>query len=160
MQRVNTAARPCLKLVLGGRIHRRKGEGPVTQRRLYALLVTTIAALSTLLVCYNWFARPDVPLPVAMYLSPAEPGSEQQPEQTPAEHEQRIQEVLQSYSINLNTADAETLTQLPRIGQVLAGRIIEYRNQHGPFDLVDQLLEIKGIGEVTLEALRPYVYIQ
>lgn len=131
----------------------------MTPRRLYALLVTTVAALSVLLVGYNYITRPDVPLPVAVYLTPSESLPQSQAEQAATEHKRKVQEILQSYSIDLNTADAETLTQLPRIGQVLAGRIVEYRNQHGPFISLEELTQIKGIGEATLEALRPFVYL-
>ncbi len=131
----------------------------MTERKIYALLVTTVTVLSALLVGYNLFARPDIPIPVAVYLTPSEALPPQQAAQAAAEHEQRVKEILQSYSIDLNTADAETLTQLPRIGQVLAGRIVEYRSQNGPLTSLEQLTEIKGIGEATLEALRPYVYL-
>jgi competence protein ComEA len=57
--------------------------------------------------------------------------------------------------VNINTADSERLQTLPRIGPVLAGRIIDYRDQHGPFAAVDDLTLVKGIGEATLERLRP-----
>lgn len=56
--------------------------------------------------------------------------------------------------VNVNTADSETLQTLPGIGPVLAGRIIDYRNAHGPFDTVESLMEVKGIGAATLEKLR------
>jgi competence protein ComEA len=61
--------------------------------------------------------------------------------------------------VNINTADSQTLETLPRIGPVLALRIIEYREQHGPFSDVSELIEVKGIGEVTLEQLRPYITV-
>ena len=59
---------------------------------------------------------------------------------------------------NVNTASVEELQQnLPRIGPALAGRIAEYRRQHGRFATVEQLVEVRGIGEKTLENLRPWV---
>lgn len=61
--------------------------------------------------------------------------------------------------VNVNTADAATLDTLPGIGEVLAGRIIEYREQNGPFATVDELINVSGIGEVTLEELRPLVVV-
>ncbi|MEE9212033.1 MAG: helix-hairpin-helix domain-containing protein [Phycisphaeraceae bacterium] len=61
------------------------------------------------------------------------------------------------YRINLNTADADTLTLLPRIGPSLAHRIVEYRQQHGRFRAVDQLDLVRGIGPRTVNRLRAWV---
>ncbi len=61
------------------------------------------------------------------------------------------------YPININTADRATLQLLPGIGETYAKRIIEYREQNGGFDTVEELLNIKGIGERRLERLRPVV---
>lgn len=59
--------------------------------------------------------------------------------------------------INLNTATEADLVRLPGIGPALARRIVEYRRQIGGFKSVEQLLEVKGIGEKKLEQIRPYV---
>lgn len=57
--------------------------------------------------------------------------------------------------VNLNTADAATLQrELLGIGQVKADAIVAYREAHGDFASVDELLEVKGIGEATLEKNR------
>ena len=55
--------------------------------------------------------------------------------------------------MNLNTADAEALTALPGIGEELAARIVEYREEHGPFKTVEDLTEVPGIGQGKLAAL-------
>ncbi|MDR1740927.1 MAG: ComEA family DNA-binding protein [Synergistaceae bacterium] len=56
--------------------------------------------------------------------------------------------------IDVNTASAEALVSVNGIGPSLAGRIIEYRTLHGPFNSVDELRKVKGIGAKTLEAIR------
>lgn len=55
--------------------------------------------------------------------------------------------------ININTATAEELADLPRVGPVLAGRIVEFREQHGPYGQPSDLDAVPGIGPVMLEAL-------
>ena len=62
--------------------------------------------------------------------------------------------------LDLNAASAEDLQRLPRVGPVMAQRIIAYREQKGGFRRVEELLKIKGIGEKTLAKLRPHLYIR
>jgi competence protein ComEA len=61
--------------------------------------------------------------------------------------------------ININTADSIALQQLPGIGPVLAQRIVDLRETQGPFSSVDQLINVKGIGDTTLERLRPLITV-
>ena len=61
--------------------------------------------------------------------------------------------------ININTASAAELTVLPGIGDVLAGRIVAYREANGPFQSVDQLANVEGISATKVEELRPYVRV-
>jgi competence protein ComEA len=61
--------------------------------------------------------------------------------------------------IDLNTATSEQLQTLPRIGPVMAQRIIEYRQTHGGFTSVEDLMNVKGIGEKTFEKIRPLVVV-
>jgi len=55
--------------------------------------------------------------------------------------------------VNINTASAELLQTLPGIGEVLAARIIDYREEHGDFRSVGALIHVSGIGEKKLEAI-------
>ncbi len=57
-------------------------------------------------------------------------------------------------TIPLNQATAEQLQALPGVGPALAERIISYRDEHGPFTSVDQLAEVKGIGQAKLAKLK------
>ncbi|CAM3790090.1 MULTISPECIES: ComEA family DNA-binding protein [Pseudomonadaceae] len=64
-------------------------------------------------------------------------------------------QVAQVAAVNLNTADAATLQrELAGIGATKAQAIVAYREEHGNFASVDELLEVKGIGEATLEKNR------
>jgi competence protein ComEA len=67
------------------------------------------------------------------------------------------QEVATVQSVNINTATLTELEALPGIGPVSAQRIIDHRTERGPFSSVDQLVEVKGIGEKSLEKIRPLV---
>lgn len=59
--------------------------------------------------------------------------------------------------VNINTASAEQLALLPGVGPSVAGRIVEHREKNGAFKQVEDLLLVKGIGEKSLEKLKPYV---
>lgn len=61
--------------------------------------------------------------------------------------------------VNLNTADQTTLETLPGVGPVTATAIIGWRDEHGGFTAVDELLEVDGIGEATLEQISPHVTV-
>jgi competence protein ComEA len=61
--------------------------------------------------------------------------------------------------VNVNTATAADLETLPGVGEVIAQAIVEYRTENGPFGSVDQLLDVSGIGDVTLENIRELVTV-
>lgn len=64
-----------------------------------------------------------------------------------------------SSPVNINTATAEELQSLPRIGPAMAQRIIAWREAHGGFRSVDELDAVPGIGPSMLENLRPLVTV-
>lgn len=61
--------------------------------------------------------------------------------------------------VNLNTAGAAELDTLPKVGPVLAQRIVDWRNEHGPFTSVEELDAVDGVGPKMLEALLPLVTV-
>lgn len=61
--------------------------------------------------------------------------------------------------VDLNTADQATLETLPGIGPALAGRIIAWREEHGGFSTIDDLLDVSGIGQARLDDLRDRVRV-
>ena len=62
-------------------------------------------------------------------------------------------------SVDLNRAGLEALEALPGIGPALAERIVQFRAERGRFRSVEELMEVRGIGEATLERLRPYLRV-
>lgn len=67
---------------------------------------------------------------------------------------------LHAQTININTADAQTLaTRLNGIGPSKAQAIVAYREQHGPFKSIEQLAEVKGIGLKTVEQNKELVSV-
>jgi len=59
--------------------------------------------------------------------------------------------------VNLNTATASQIATLPGIGETAAQRIIEYREKNGGFKKVEELMNVKGIGEKSFLKLKPLV---
>ena len=62
--------------------------------------------------------------------------------------------------INLNTATAEQLAELKGIGQMKAEAIIQYREEHGKFESLDELKSVKGVGEAILEKNRSLLALE
>lgn len=95
-------------------------------------------------------APPDRSTPTS---SSSSPSSSSTPKETTAK------EPEVSFPVNINKANKTQLMALPGIGETLAQRIIDYRNANGPYSSVDQLINVKGIGEKRLETLRPYATV-
>ncbi len=70
------------------------------------------------------------------------------------------EQTSQSEKVNINKATALQLEALPGIGEVIANRILEYREQHGSFSQAEELLNVTGIGEKTLEKLKPHIVLE
>lgn len=66
---------------------------------------------------------------------------------------------MSTANVDINAADTGTLRQLPGVGPHLAARIVEHREKHGPFQKVDDLRAVQGIGPVILERLRMVVMV-
>ena len=80
--------------------------------------------------------------------------AEQQAEQTP-----EAPGLLEGERIDLNTATLSDLTRLPGIGEKKGQAILDKRTELGGFQSVDQLLEVRGIGEGILARISPYVTV-
>jgi competence ComEA-like helix-hairpin-helix protein len=64
-----------------------------------------------------------------------------------------------AHPLDLNTATAEQLQQVPGIGPSTAKAIVNFRRKSGPFQRIEDLLAIKGISKARLEKMRPYLTI-
>ena len=71
----------------------------------------------------------------------------------------RPDSLLPGEKINLNTADQYDLRRLPGIGEKRAQDIVDYREAHGPFQSVDELDNVSGIGPGILDGLREYACV-
>ncbi|MCC8129253.1 MAG: helix-hairpin-helix domain-containing protein [Clostridiales bacterium] len=79
----------------------------------------------------------------------------------PSQETEAAVEVIQAeeevFPIDVNTADAETLELLPGIGPEKAAAIVAWREEHGLFSQPEDLLDVSGIGEATLEEIRSLI---
>ena len=66
---------------------------------------------------------------------------------------------LAEKSININTAGINELTMLPGIGEKTAEKIIELRIERGRFKRIEELMDVRGIGEVKFNKIKMYLYI-
>ena len=123
----------------------------------FALAVLALSA-AFCLVCATWYlARTSSPEPW-LVSSTRRPAAEYQDASEP-EEVPRPDSLLPGEVINLNTADIYDLQRLPGIGEKRAQDIIAWREEHGPFQTLEELTEVSGIGPVILENLRAYAAV-
>ena len=87
------------------------------------------------------------------------PRPQQEIVQTQEDGEEWPDSLLPGETIDVNTADEYELQRLPGIGEKRARDIVAYREEHGPFETVEELDEVSGIGPGILEGLRDYVRV-
>lgn len=76
-----------------------------------------------------------------------------------AEHAAQEQVAPEPLLIDINTASAEELDQLPGIGAAIAQRIVDYRQTNGPFASIEEIMEVKGIGEATFADIQDSITV-
>ena len=62
--------------------------------------------------------------------------------------------------LDINSASEAQLDLLPGVGPQLARRIVEHRQRHGPFDAIERVTDVSGIGPRTLQRMRPHVVVE
>jgi len=65
-----------------------------------------------------------------------------------------------SGAININTAPAAELVKLPKVGEKVAERIVQYRSEHGEFKQPEDLKGVQGIGDKVFESIRPLISVK
>ncbi len=68
--------------------------------------------------------------------------------------------LMAAEKINLNTATLEELMTLERIGPKYAQRIIDYRETHGPFEKIEDIMKVKGIGPKAFDANKDIITVE
>lgn len=131
----------------------------VTKLEWAALAITALTLVAMLF--YFWGSR-SLASPVTISAREAETSVVTSQITAQSENEDTEEESAEDaavFPIDLNTATEEELMLLPNIGEVRAAAIVAYREEHGPFHYVEDLLEVKGIGEGILEGLMDYVTV-
>ena len=107
----------------------------------------------------GWFlARHNLSQPYQVITAPAQE-EDPAPEPPAPSEEERPDSLLEGEVIDINTAGLYDLQRLPGIGEKRAQAILDYREEHGPFQTVDELDAVEGIGQGILDGLRDYAAV-
>ena len=71
-----------------------------------------------------------------------------------------VAEPAESFPININTSSAADLESLPKIGSVIAQRIIDYRKKNGPFKIISEIQNVSGIGPKTYAQIKDLITVK
>lgn len=112
------------------------------------ILISTAVAMAAMILCYNAVFVPKMP-PISVSVSG-------ETIKSPSDSYEKIQ----VEKININTADEETLSEnLTGIGPAIAERIISYRNHYGGFQTIEELKNVKGIGDKIFEKIKDNITV-
>lgn len=139
-------------------IKREKVQNPVTVFKL-PITLCLLSTVIVLLICSPVSAqqqdsiRTQVERDIERAVESIDP---EDSDTDPEEIAQFLQE-LAAHPLNINRATVDELLQVPGINFDLARSIVQYRSDTSPFETLRDLLHLKGLGEVTLSRIRPYV---
>ena len=119
---------------------------------IYRLTLAVLAVLTA--AGAVWLALGPLSSPGLEVRVPAQAEATAQPPGAPAADDTPAPGLM-----DLNTATADELQTLPSIGKVLAERIVAYRELHGPFQRVDQIMAVERIGPAVYQAVRHLVTV-
>ena len=129
-----------------------------TRKQMVLLIV--LAVLTTVFSLGFFFGRRSVLYELSVQTGRAKQSQSLQETAAPLKPAQAEEAAEETKLIDLNTASLEDLMTLPRIGQTLAQRILDYRAQYGKFSAPEQLMDVDGIGETTYEGLKDLITVE
>lgn len=94
-----------------------------------------------------------IALAIGGLLAPGVQAQEKPPEQAPVQKQMQV--------VNINTADAAELSSvLQGVGRARAEAIVQYREMYGPFESIEELMDVSGVGEATLARNREAITLE
>lgn len=116
------------------------------------LLIAIALILCAVLIGYNAFFIPEISAPTVIYSDNVEVEDNQT--------EVTSSNVNTDTRININTATKDELSQnIKGIGEVLASRIVEYREQNGNFNSIEEITSVRGIGEKLFNKIKNHICV-
>jgi len=124
------------------------------------LLISVALVFFAIILLYSlFFSQPVKLYSIAATQHSAEISQEEAGQSAVASSVARAAKTDASSQIDLNSATKDDLMGIDGIGEVLASRIVEYRDAHGAFKSVSELMNVEGIGDAKLEALLQVLYV-
>ncbi len=128
---------------------KKRGKGNFNYFKVASALAIVLACMCFV---FSSFARAGINVPSETQKAASALNKAPAPSETG-----NVAENVAEQKININKADKETLLKIKGLGPTKAQNIIDYRNKFGPFKKYEDLLKVKGIGEKTLELIKPFI---
>lgn len=119
------------------------------------ILIAFALCLCAGIICYNYFFIPTALPSTVIYAD-----KEQDTENAKDYQEKELKQNNTQNLLNINTATAEELADtLPRVGKSTAALIVSYREKNGPFKNIEDIKNVKGIGDKTFEKMKDLICV-
>ena len=135
-----------------------KASGKFTKTEAVLLVLTLLFLLATAAAFGVGRAGSRTPYVVTADYAQVQAAPDAREKNMPPEPE--ISAPTAEHPLNINAADEAQLDLLPEIGPVLAGRIVAYRTEHGPFARTEDLMQVEGIGEGIYGEIQDLVTVE